>query len=89
MSRVLKHCSKLGKIKMHYGDRPNIELVSYQGFFVPNNPNSFTLVDLSLLAADKLKEKKAEILKKHGLPEYVVMSLVNLSLLCVVSGLSM
>eukprot|EP01127_Copromyxa_protea_P000620 TRINITY_DN1052_c0_g4_i1.p1 TRINITY_DN1052_c0_g4~~TRINITY_DN1052_c0_g4_i1.p1 ORF type:complete len:499 (-),score=127.36 TRINITY_DN1052_c0_g4_i1:47-1516(-) len=57
------------QITMHYGDRPNIELVLNQGFFVPNNPNSFTTIEMALLSADKLKQQKADILAKHGLPE--------------------
>lgn len=63
---------------MHYGDRSNIELVTHQGFFVPNNPNSYTTIDMALLYADKLREQKAEVLKKHELPEYVFCRFHNL-----------
>jgi len=56
------------EIVMHYGDRANLDLVTFQGFFAPKNPFSYTILNFSLLSVDKLKEQKTQVLEAHQIP---------------------
>jgi len=57
------------QVKIFYGNRPNSELLLYQGFIFNNNHRDFVLALLALDPDSKLYEQQAKLLAAHELPK--------------------
>ena len=72
-----KHCEcfamepvKAGnEILIHYGPRPNAELVIYNGFFYQSNPHDIVKLKLCLSKSDPNHESKEDLIVKLGLED--------------------
>lgn len=57
------------EILIHYGPRPNSELVIYNGFFYQSNPHDFVKLKLYLSKSDPNHESKKGLITKLGLED--------------------
>jgi hypothetical protein len=56
--------SKGDQIFIHYGDRPNSQLLLYSGFLIKNNPNDILKIKIEIDKEDALYQNKVQTLQK-------------------------